>query len=75
MTPQEKYLATSRLGEGVTYTLGQGKWTGATIVYQHSDTMVDLFVMDNFTQTTYFKQGVMFDLMADKPNTWSKVKT
>lgn len=75
MTPQEKYLATARLGEGVTYTIGPEKWTGASIVAQHSDTVVDLFVMDKFAQTTYFKLGVQFDLMAEKPNTWSKTRT
>lgn len=68
----EKYLATHRLGEGVIYISNNGaeRYHAAIITKQHSQTVVDLFIIYKDGRTEV-RTSVPMDSMANKEFHWA----
>ena len=67
--PQEKYLATARLTDGVIYVSEVESWHAAFIIRQRTETVVDLFVVDPFGQTS-LKLNVALGQSLDDVGRW-----
>ncbi len=70
MNGREKYLRTARLGEGVIFTVDSSTWCAAIIIAQHTQTKVDVMVIDPLGSMRV-ETNVEFDLMAEKPRSWA----
>lgn len=71
LTGREKYIATQALGEGVIFVDANSRFRAATVIRCHSETLVDLKLVEDGSVHT----SVEYSSMLDAPYRWGRRPT